>query len=83
MVFNFYSDLTSSVSDDFILNCINNFDIATIEHFIHNPMPNSPDELTRHNHLVETRRRLDFLIKYIKAYETENTENSNLNLESI
>lgn len=78
----FSCDFTPAQTSDFVLNSCNNYDIACIEHFIHNPMPSCPmNDDERHSHLMETRNRLDHIINAIKNYDNEDKENPTTHLE--
>lgn len=75
----FFTDLTSSRCDDFYLAQENLYNTNIIDNWLHNP-PTAPltDELTIHNHVVETRNRIHCIINAIKDYEITNRENTDL-----
>lgn len=75
--YHFIDSMSPSEIDDFNLNQSNQYDISIIEHFIHNPVPSKPmNDVERHNHIVETRNRIDCIKTAILNYETANIENS-------
>ena len=75
----FFTDLTHSLTDDFYLAQENLYNIKVIDNWLNNPLTTPlSDELSIHNHVVETRNRIHCLINAIKDYENTNRENTDL-----
>lgn len=70
----FSTNLAPDQLDLLILHCQNQYDIAAIEHFIHNPHPTPLDDTQRLNYLLETRNKLKAIINAIQDYENNHTE---------
>ena len=71
----FFTDLSTSRCDDLYLAHENHYNTNVIENWLHNPPTTPfPDELSMHNHLVETRNRIHCIINAIKDYENKHTE---------
>ena len=82
ILYQFFDSMSPSQIDDFNLNVSNNHDLTCIGQFLTAAVIQKPtDEVSRHNSIVETRKRIDVVINAIKTYEIENKENPTHSVE--